>query len=107
MSVESKAWDKMMANINALNGVLKEEVKKLIEDNFDTENRDLEFSYIYPDDYSENMLLTALSDRGGVYFDWMIKDEVDEEEYEDIRSCDAEVEMLAELIDGVFYDRRG
>jgi hypothetical protein len=97
-------------NIKALNAVIKEEVKKLIDDDFDLENQDLEYSLVDSSTYSDNMLIASMSDRGGVYFHTLIKEEVDEydeDEYEYTRNSDSELQMLAEIIDGVFYDRRG
>lgn len=96
-------------NIESLNRVIKEEVKKLIDQDFDMENQDLEYSLVDSSTYSDNMLIAVMSDRGGVYFSTLIKEEVDEydeDEYEMTREADAELEMIAEIQNGVFYDRR-
>lgn len=96
----------MNKNIEIINSIIKEEVDKVSED-FDFDNRDLEYVIVDEDNYNSNIMIVCNYDRSGVCFDLLDREEVEEEEYLEVKEdrygdslCVVEVE------NGVVIDRR-
>jgi hypothetical protein len=97
----------MDKNISVINNIIKEEIDKLVNDGFDLENRDLEFVVVDESNYNDNIMIIGNYDRGGVYIDLWDKEEVDEEEYMEMKEdVYGDGLCIVEVENGVVIDKR-
>ena len=97
----------MKKNIDIINNIIKEEIDKVISEDFDFENRDIEYVVVDKDSYNDNIMIICSYDRSGVYFNLLDKEEVEEEEYMGIKEDKyGDSLCIVEVENGVVIDKR-
>lgn len=95
----------MNKNIEIINSIIKDEVSKIVSDDFDFKNREIELVVVDDNNYNNNIMIVCNYDRSGVYMHLWDKEEG--EEYLAVREdLYGDCSCIVEVENGVVFDRR-
>jgi hypothetical protein len=97
----------MNKNIEIINSIIKDEIYKIVSDDFDFKNRDVKFVVVDENNYNDNIMIVCNYDRSGVYMHLWDKEEGDVEEYLAVKEdLYGDSLCIVEVENGVVFDRR-